>query len=170
MKLFIGLGNPGKAYENTIHNVGAGFIDYIAKRKDLSFVKKFKGQFADFVIEDKKYLLLKPETYMNKSGDAVIEIVNFYKIGPENIYLVFDDLDITQGKYKIQKQKYPKTHNGVNDVIKKLGTDNINFVRIGADGRTRIEKDFISGADYVLQTTKFDFSPIYSEIFYKLIS
>lgn len=170
MKLFVGLGNPGKAYENSRHNVGAGFIDYIAQTANLNFENKFKGKFTDLTINDEKVLLLKPETYMNKSGDAVSELVNFYKISPEEIYIVFDDLDILQGDYKIQVGKYPKIHNGVNDVIRKIGTDKINFIRIGVDARSQLERDFIKGSDYVLQKTDFDFSPIYSEIKCKLLS
>ncbi len=170
MKLIVGLGNPGIEYQHTRHNIGADFIDFIAKRYNLNFVEKFKGLFADFLNENEKYFLLKPQTYMNNSGDSVSLAVNFYKLPPESIYIVADDLDIPFGKYKIQMGKYPKSHNGINDVIDKLGYSNINFVRIGIEARTPLEKKLIKGSDYVLQKTDFDFSPTFESIFQRLFN
>ncbi|BDQ04957.1 MAG: peptidyl-tRNA hydrolase [Candidatus Dojkabacteria bacterium] len=170
MKLIVGLGNPGLEYKYTRHNIGADFIDFIARRYNLNFVEKFKGLFTDFLHNNEKYFLLKPQTYMNHSGDSVNLAVNFYKLSPESIYIVADDLDIPLGKYKIQIGKYPKSHNGINDVIAKLGYSNIHFVRIGIEARTPSERKLIKGADYVLQKTDFDFSPTFESISQRLFS
>lgn len=164
MKLFVGLGNPGKEYENTRHNIGASLIDFLVNKLGLSYQEKFRSLYTDTQIKGEKAIFLKPQTFMNTSGSAVIEAAKFYKIEPENIFIAFDDLDIVQGEYKIQLSKYPKVHNGVNDIIQKLGTDKINFIRIGVDGRSKIERDFISGADYVLSKSNFDFKNIFDEI------
>jgi PTH1 family peptidyl-tRNA hydrolase len=170
MKLIVGLGNPGLEYQHTRHNIGADFIDFIAQRHKLNFVEKFKGLFTDFLNGNEKYFLLKPQTYMNNSGDSVSLAVNFYKFSPESIYIVADDLDIPLGKYKIQIGKYPKSHNGINDVIEKLGFSDINFVRIGTEARTHSEKKLIKGSDYVLQKTYFDFSPTFDSIYQRLFN
>ncbi len=165
MKLFVGLGNPGKEYEKTRHNAGFMLIDYIANLKGVSFTSKFSSLFAEFSDpEGEKVILLKPQTYMNESGKAVQEAMKFYKIGHENVYIAFDDLDIQFGEFKIQKAKYPKIHNGVNDIIKKTGTDQFTFVRIGTDDRSPIERQFIQGRDYVLQKTSVNFSEILKRI------
>lgn len=169
MKLFVGLGNPGKEYENTRHNIGAKFIDFLGEKLDLKFTEKFRSLFSDAQVEGEKIIFLKPQTFMNNSGSAVQEAAKFFKIGPENIFVAFDDLDIVEGDSKIQLGKYPKVHNGVNDVIEKLGTDKINFIRIGIDGRNEIEKKFLAGRDYVLQKTDHDFSRVFEEVREKLI-
>lgn len=164
MKLFIGLGNPGKEYENTRHNVGAKFIDFLTEKLCLNYQEKFKSLYADIQIKGEKVIFLKPQTFMNSSGSAVREAVDFYKIKNEEIFLAFDDLDILEGEWKLQLGKYPKVHNGVNDVIEKLGVDKINFIRIGIDGRNQIEKDLVPGRDYVLQKTNYDFKKVFEEI------
>lgn len=168
MKLFVGLGNPGKEYENTRHNIGFKFIDFIAEKQSLNFTNKFQSHYAEFNKDGEKTILLKPQTFMNNSGSAVVEVMKFYKIVAENIYIIFDDLDIKEGEFKIQKAKYPKVHNGINDIIQKTGTDKFNFIRIGIDGRSEIERKFISGKDYVLQKTGLDLGEAFREI-YKVI-
>lgn len=168
MILIFGLGNPGKQYEKTRHNVGAGFIDYLVKKENIKLNSKYNSKIADLKIFDEKIILVKPQTYMNNSGTAVLEIKNFYKVSPSQIFLAFDDLDIPIGKYKIQYAKYPKIHNGVNDVIAKLGTDQFFFIRIGIDERTNSERKFVTGADYVLGKTEYDFNDVYKNIYLRL--
>jgi PTH1 family peptidyl-tRNA hydrolase len=168
MKLFVGLGNPAKDYENTRHNVGASFVDFLVRKLGLSYQTKFRSLYADAQVDGEKVIFIKPQTFMNLSGDAVSEVVKFYKIEFSDIFIAFDDLDIKEGEYKIQLGKYPKVHNGVNDIIAKLGTSEINFIRIGIDGRNEEERKFMAGSDYVLSRLDFDFKGVFGEIEKKL--
>lgn len=152
MKFFFGLGNPGSIYTGTRHNIGFDFIDYLASKISET---QIRNDFNSIIIsytntKGEKIYLIKPQTYMNLSGNAVSEIKQFYKPDVQDIFIVFDDLDIEECKFKIQKGKYPKSHNGIKDIIAKCKTDQFNFIRIGIDGRSNIEKQFISGKDYVL--------------------
>ena len=169
MKLFVGLGNPGKEYENTRHNIGFKFIDFLANKNTLTFSNKFQSLYSEFQSNGEKVILLKPQTFMNNSGSAVQEVMKFYKLNSEDVYIIFDDLDIKEGEFKVQKAKYPKVHNGVNDIIQKTGTDKFNFVRIGIDGRNEIERDFVSGRDYVLRRESLNqYENIFKEIYTKV--
>jgi PTH1 family peptidyl-tRNA hydrolase len=145
MKLFVGLGNPGKKYQNTRHNVGFMVIDAIAEKVS-SFQLPISSQLSNLEFKDEKKfnaeilrirdtILVKPQTFMNDSGDAVSAIANFYKIMPDDIYIIHDDLDIKLGEYKIQKGKGPKVHNGVNSVEEKLGVKDFWRVRVGIENR-----------------------------------
>ena len=103
MKLIVGLGNPGKEYENTRHNAGFKFIDEYAKSKGLTFNQnKFKGLYTTFINNGEKIILLKPQKYMNLSGEVVRDFVNFFKINIEDILIICDDLDTPLGKIKIK--------------------------------------------------------------------
>lgn len=169
MKLIVGLGNPGKEYEKSRHNLGFQFIDYLANKYDSKFVNKFQSLYSEVKLKNVgKVILLKPQTFMNASGNAVQQATKFYKIPAENIFIVFDDLDIKAGEFKIQKGKYPKIHNGVNDIINKLGTDQVWFVRIGSDERSDVERKFIAGKDYVLQKTGCEFREVFEKVEEKL--
>lgn len=167
MKLFVGLGNPGKEYENTRHNIGFKFIDFLAEKHSSTFSNKFQSLYAEFQQNGEKIILLKPQTFMNDSGSAVQKIMKFYKLTPEDIFIAFDDLDIKQGEFKIQKAKYPKVHNGVNDIINKSSSDEFHFIRIGIDGRSELEREFVSGKDYVLRKDSMEFS---KEVFETVIA
>ena len=101
MKLIVGLGNPEKKYENTRHNCGFRAIDYYAKKNNLSFKSKFKGLYCEQVVNNEKMILLKPQTYMNLSGESVREIVNFYNIDIEDILIIYDDIDYFSSKKNI---------------------------------------------------------------------
>lgn len=148
MKLIVGLGNPGKKYANTRHNVGFLAVELLAKNNDLGFAynSKFNAEIATSEI----FLLAKPETFMNSSGDAVSSIVNFYKIDLDDVFIIHDDLDLRLGEYKIQKAIGPKVHGGINSIEQKLGNNNFWRVRIGVDNRS-IENR-IAGEEYVLQS------------------
>lgn len=168
MKVFVGLGNPGKEYSKTRHNIGADFIDYFANKKNLQFTTKFRSLYCDFNNSGEKIIFLKPQTFMNESGDAVLEIMKFFKLESEDLYIIFDDLDLIEGKLKVQKGHYPKSHNGINDIIKKIGNDNFNYIRIGIESRTDEEKKNFLSRDFVLSRYKFDYIPIFEEIINRL--
>lgn len=132
MYLIIGLGNPEKDYANTRHNMGFHVINKIAKEYEIEVSKsKFKGLYGSGIIEGEKVILLKPQTYMNLSGESVKEIVQFYKIGVEQIILIYDDIDVEPGTIKLRKAGGPGTHNGMKSVVHELNTQNFKRVRVG---------------------------------------
>ena len=109
MYLIAGLGNPEEDYQNTRHNMGFDTVNKIAKELDIKIEKKkFDGLYEIANFEGEKIILLKPQTYMNLSGDSIVQFVNFYKILPENIIVIHDDLDIEEGKIKIRKSGGPR--------------------------------------------------------------
>ena len=132
MYLIVGLGNPENEYANTRHNMGFCVVNEIAKKYNIELNKnKFNSLYGKGEIEGQKIILVKPQTYMNLSGEAVIEFVNFYKIEPKNILLVYDDMDIEKGSIKIRKQGSSGSHNGMKSVIKMLQNENFPRIRIG---------------------------------------
>lgn len=137
MKLIIGLGNPGKEYENTRHNVGFEVVDTIAYKEDakFSFEKKFNAEVAKTRLNDKPVILAKPWTFVNKSGEAVRKLKLFYKTKPENIIVVHDDLDIEFGNFKLSFGKDSGGHRGVQSVIDALKTNKFWRLRIGTANR-----------------------------------
>ncbi|EKD52928.1 MAG: Peptidyl-tRNA hydrolase [uncultured bacterium] len=145
MKLIVGLGNPGNEYTNSRHNAGFKFVDRFTGGARFSL----EGKFEALVYRDKDVLFVKPQTFMNESGRAVRRIMDFYKLGIDDVILVHDDLDLKLGEYKIQKGIGPKVHNGVSSVEANMPDKNFLRVRIGIDNR---EKSIYSGAgaDYVL--------------------
>lgn len=147
MKLIIGLGNPGEEYRNTRHNVGFLFLDYFAQKNSFKLNKKFNSEMLEISQNNEKNILAKPQTFMNRSGEAVSKIKNFYKIEKENLYVVHDDLDIRLGDFKIQKGVGPKLHNGILSIEESLKTKDFYRIRIGVDNRTDVK---IPGQEYVL--------------------
>lgn len=145
MKLIVGLGNPGDKYEGTRHNVGFSAIDYYVKEKGLSYKSKNNGLYAEDKINGEKIILLKPQTYMNLSGDSVIKYVKFYNINIEDILVIYDDIDFEIGTFKIKRDGSAGGHNGIKNIITHLKTENIKRVRIG------ISKNKIPLEDYVLK-------------------
>ncbi|HCQ31731.1 TPA: aminoacyl-tRNA hydrolase [Candidatus Collierbacteria bacterium] len=145
MKLVVGLGNPGNEYVNTRHNAGFMFVDRFTGGVRFSL----EGKFEALIYRDKDVLLVKPQTFMNESGRAVRKIVDFYKLGVNDLILVHDDLDLKLGEYKIQKGVGPKVHNGVSSVEASLPDKNFLRLRIGIDNRDNALYSG-SGADYVL--------------------
>lgn len=132
MKLIIGLGNPEKDYAGTRHNMGFDVINELSKKYDIEVNKsKFKSLYGDGVIEGKKVILLKPQTFMNLSGEAVYEIVSFYKLDLEDILVIYDDLDIEPGKIRVRKSGSPGSHNGIKSVTHYLKSNNFARVRVG---------------------------------------
>ena len=144
MHLIIGLGNPEQEYSKTRHNMGFNTINKIAKQCKTDVNKtKFQGLYETTIIEEKKVILIKPQTYMNLSGNCVQEFVNFYKIEKENIIVIYDDMDIEPGTIKIRKKGGPGGHNGMKSIIKMLGTEEFSRIRIGI-GRPKHDGDEIN--------------------------
>lgn len=149
MYIVVGLGNPGKKYDNTRHNVGFDFIDYVASEYGITMNKlKFKAIIGEKNINGQKVMLVKPQTYMNLSGESVREILNFYKdVDSTNLIVVYDDIDFEVGKTKIRKKGSAGTHNGMKSIIYQIQTDNFPRVRIGIGKPPFKDYDL---ADYVL--------------------
>ena len=129
MRLIVGLGNPGKEYEKCRHNTGFILLDKLAEEKGLKWKKasKFESEIAEF--EDD--ILVKPQTFMNNSGDAVSKLVNFYKLSPDDLIVIHDDVDLSFGIVKKQKGKNAAGHHGVEDIMEKLGTKDFWRIRVG---------------------------------------
>ena len=142
-----GLGNPGDKYVNTKHNVGFAAIELLAERHDVKLNKvKFKGLWGEGKIAGRKVILIKPQTFMNLSGESIKAISDWYKIPQERIIVVFDDIDISIGEVRIKRNGSAGTHNGMKSVIYKLGKDNFPRVKIGVGPKP----EGWNLADYVL--------------------
>ena len=147
MKIIVGLGNPGKEYEKTRHNAGYRVLDKVADKLGIDVNKsKFKGIYGSKGMLDKKIILCKPLTYMNLSGDCVVELLKYYKADIEDLIVIYDDIDIDVGKIRIKPSGSPGTHNGMKDITKKIGSKEFVRVRIGT-GKPTDGRDL---ADYVL--------------------
>jgi len=137
-KIIIGLGNPGKKYAGTRHNAGFEIIDQLKKAwgfSEFEFNKKFDAEISEGIYKlqatSYKLLLVKPRTFVNLSGEAVRSILDFYKLTPDDIIIIHDDLDIALGKFKIATDSSSAGHNGVQNIIDKLSTQKFKRVRIG---------------------------------------
>ena len=155
-KLIVGLGNPGREYEDTRHNAGWWLLDIIARQHhvNLSPDSKFFGLTARTRINGDDVWLLQPMQFMNRSGTAVAALANFYKILPENIILLHDELDIPVGTAKMKIGGSTGGHNGLKDTQAKLGTPNFWRMRIGIDHPRHGTTPLQSVADYVLKSPK----------------
>lgn len=144
MFLIVGLGNPEEEYSNTRHNMGFDTINQISKKYKIEVNKKgFKGIYGTGIIDNKKVVLLKPQTYMNLSGESVIEILNFYKIDLNKIIVIYDDIDVEPGKIKIRKKGGAGSHNGMKSVINSLKSEEFTRIRIGI-GTPKYKNDMIN--------------------------
>lgn len=144
MYLIIGLGNPEEDYSNTRHNMGFDTINKLAKQYEIQInKKKFKGLYGTGTIENEKVILLKPQTYMNLSGESIIEAINFYKIEEEKLIIIYDDIDTKAGTIKIKKTGGPGTHNGMKSVVEHIKTRNFARVKVGV-GMPENKEDLIS--------------------------
>ena len=146
--LIVGLGNPGKQYESTRHNAGFICIDILAEKYDIKINKlKFKSLMGEGRIEGKRCLLLKPQTFMNLSGEAVRDAVEFYKIPVENIIVICDDISLEPGKMRIRRKGSHGGQNGMRNIIYHLKDDNFPRIKIGIGAKPNPEYDL---ADWVL--------------------
>lgn len=133
MKLIVGLGNPGKKYEKTRHNVGFMAIDLFAEKHQLKFKyeARFEGLVAEGFIDDEKVILLKPATYMNLSGNSVSKAINYYKLNVEDVLIVYDDVHLDIGELRLRLSGSSGGQKGMKDIINHLGTETIKRVRVG---------------------------------------
>ncbi len=147
MKLIVGLGNPGKEYENTRHNIGFMAIDKLANSLNIEINKtKFDGLYGEKIINEEKYLFLKPQKYMNLSGEVVKKYVDFFKINIEDILIINDDLDLPVGKIKIKFRGSCGGHNGLRNIEQNLSTSEYKRIKIGISNNKLYDtKDYVLG-------------------------
>lgn len=155
MYLIVGLGNPDKKYEQTRHNAGFMAVDFLVEKLGLpkfELKDKFKSEISMAERDDKKIIVAKPQTYMNNSGVAVQFLKNYFKIQPEDLIVVYDELDLPLGEIRLRQEGSSAGHNGIKSIIEYLGTDKFNRVRIGIRNKSA---DKIPADKFVL--SKFSF-------------
>jgi PTH1 family peptidyl-tRNA hydrolase len=148
-KLIVGLGNPGSKYQLTRHNIGFRAIDFFAKNQDFpefSNVAKFKGQFSEKIINNQKIILAKPETFMNDSGQSVRAVADYYRINPENIVVIYDELAVNFGTIRTRIGGQAAGHNGIKSILTHL-SGGFNRIRIGIKSELSNQ---IDASDFVL--------------------
>ena len=150
--MIVGLGNPGREYEATRHNMGWLVLDILAKRHSADIKKlKAKSLIGECRIGGRKVLLVKPQTFMNLSGQAVAELMNFYKIPAENVLIIFDDVSLDAGRLRIRRNGSDGGHNGMKNIIYLSGTDAFPRIKVGVGKKPHPEYDM---KDWVLSTPK----------------
>ena len=139
MKIIFGLGNIGSKYDQTRHNVGFMFVDYLANKYNGSFVSKskLKADVCEIFIDSHKVLLVKPSTFMNLSGDCVRAVFDFYKVSLDDLLIVFDDIDLPFGSIRYRKSGGAGTHNGMRDIVSKIGMKEFPRLKIGIEIENR---------------------------------
>ena len=146
--LIVGLGNPGKKYETTRHNAGFMCIDKLSQKENVDVKKvKFHALIGECYIEGHKVIVMKPQTMMNNSGQAIKECATFYKIPPENIIVIYDDISLEPGKLRIRRKGSAGGHNGIKSIIAHLGSENFPRVKIGVGAKPHPDYDLV---DWVL--------------------
>ena len=159
MRLIVGLGNPGKKYEQTRHHVGFLVVDELLKELNLSLDQEgFKSFYTTYFYKGEKIIICKPQTYMNLSGEAVSELVSYYKISHEDIVVIYDDLDLPMGKLRLRTSGSSGGHNGIKNIINLLGDQNIKRIRIGIS-----RDDKYDVKDYVLSKISGDDLKLFNE-------
>lgn len=148
MKLIVGLGNPGKEYSNTRHNMGFNLIDFYLDylKIDVKWNSKFDGLYFQTTIKGDKVFFLKPQTYMNLSGDSVRKIIDYYDIDINDILVISDDLDLNVGNFKLKSSGSCGGHNGLRDIENKIGTSDFKRLKIGISKNKEMDtKDYVLG-------------------------
>ena len=147
MKLIVGLGNPGKEYNNTRHNIGYMCIDEIIKHYNVTLnSKKFNGLYGEFNLNGQKIIILKPQKYMNLSGEVIRDFVNFFKVDIDDILVICDDLDTKVGTYRLRYQGSSGGHNGLKNIELNLSTQKYKRIKIGISNNKDIDtKDYVLG-------------------------
>lgn len=147
MKLIVGLGNPGKEYENTRHNIGFQTIDKFVQKLGISITKsKYNGLYVETLIDGEKVILLKPQSYINLSGEVIRKFVDFYKISISDILIIHDDLDLAVGTYKIKQKGSSGGHNGLKNIELHLGTQEYKRIKIGISNNKMMDtKNYVLG-------------------------
>jgi len=146
MKLIVGLGNFGKEYKNTRHNIGFMALDFYAKKNNISIdKKKFKGLYAETIINNEKVILLEPQTYMNLSGECIRDFISYFHIDVKDVLVIYDDMDLDVGVLRLREKGSAGGHNGMKNIIENIKTSDFKRIRVG------ISKDNnINVIDYVL--------------------
>ena len=166
MKLIIGLGNPGKEYDNTRHNIGFMLVDYYISRKGISFdwKKKFNGLYVESLINGEKVIFLKPQSYMNLSGTVVNQFMSYFKIDISDILVFSDDMDLLTGNFKLKDKGSCGGHNGLRNIENCLSSSEYKRLKIG------ISKDKDADMkDYVLGKFSKDDKEVYNKLFDELV-
>ena len=147
MKLIVGLGNPGKEYEKTRHNIGFMVIDnYLNKKREQINKNKFSGNYTELIINGEKVIFLKPQKYMNLSGEIVRAFVDFYKININDLLIISDDIDMECGKTRLRMRGSSGGHNGFKNIELHLGTSDYKRLKIGVGKNKNLDtKDFVLG-------------------------
>lgn len=144
MKLIVGLGNPGEKYEMTLHNAGFLAVDTLAKKYNIEVNKEmFKGMYAKTRINGEDVILLKPQTYMNISGECVSQMMRYFKVELEDVFILYDDMEIQFGQLRIRKNGSSGGHNGIKSLIQHFGSQDFSRLKIGV-GRPKGEKSVIA--------------------------
>ncbi|AMB99171.1 peptidyl-tRNA hydrolase [Aerococcus urinaehominis] len=147
MKIIVGLGNPGDKYQKTRHNIGFITLDEWAYQNHERFNQnKMRGHFFETHVNGEKVIFLKPQTFMNLSGECVADFMNYYKLSVDDLLVIYDDLDLPVGQVRLRKKGSAGGHNGMKNIIHHLATDQIKRIKIGI-GRPR---DFQTVVSYVL--------------------
>ena len=151
--MIVGLGNPGRKYNKTRHNIGFMFVDNLVKDigEKFSLKRELKAEISEFIYNGQKIIVLKPQTFMNLSGEAVLLAIRYYKINPDEIIIVYDDLDLPEGKIRIRKNGSSGGHKGIKHIIEKLNTEEIKRIRIGIGNNSKADS-----VDYVLSKPEGD--------------
>ena len=161
--IIAGLGNPGVEYEKTRHNTGFMAVDALSQRFGFSVnTHKFNALIADTVISDKRCLVMKPLTYMNKSGEAISDAMDFYNIPPENIIVIFDDISLDVGKMRLRRKGSSGGHNGIKSIIHNCGSQDFPRIKIGVGGKPHPDYDL---ADWVLSSYSDNELKLLGEVF-----
>lgn len=150
MKIIVGLGNIGKEYENTRHNVGFMFVDYFISKvlnENLEYKKRDNYYYLETKYKGEKLVVIKPTTYMNLSGEAILKAKKWYKVENNDIFVIYDDVDLKLGTIRYREKGSAGTHNGMRNILGLLKTDELNRLRIGIENR---ENKNIPLMDYVL--------------------
>lgn len=145
MKIVVGLGNPGKEYEKTYHNIGFMAVDKLANKLGISINKgKFNSLYGSGKLGNEIILIVKPLTYMNLSGQAVKSFANFYKLSPEDIFVFCDDIDLEKGVARFKEHGSGGTHNGLRNIVLELGSEGFRRIKIGAGNDKNMDlKDYV---------------------------
>ncbi len=166
--IIVGLGNPGRQYECTRHNCGFEAIDILAQKNNCQMKKiRFKSTTGECNIGGNKCLLMKPSTYMNNSGEAVVQAMNFYKIKPENVIIIFDDISLDVGRMRIRMKGSDGGHNGMKNIIYLTGSDMFPRIKVGVGKKPHPEYDL---KDWVLSRFSQAESKIMNEMYEKAAS
>ena len=147
MKLVVGLGNPGSEYKNTRHNIGFITVEsYVKDKKNTKFIKKFNGLYTKIYLNNEYFIILKPLSYMNLSGLVVKKYVDYFKINPNDILIIHDDLDMPVGRLKLKRGGSSGGHNGIKSIINELNNEDFNHLKIGIGNNKNIDtKDYVLG-------------------------